>query len=49
MVGRPNTSLELIQKILVYMDRRFIGVAKNYPDVVARVSCRGGASHGSIH
>ena len=41
MAGGPNTSAELMQTILAYMDRGFIGVEKDYPDIAARVPYRG--------
>lgn len=41
MAGGPNTSTELMQKILLYADRGFIGMEKDYPDIAARVPYRG--------
>ena len=41
MAGGPNTSAELMQKILPYAVRGFIGVEKDYPDIAARVPYRG--------
>lgn len=41
MAGGPNTSTELMQKILLYADRGFIGVEKDYPDIAARIPSRG--------
>ena len=41
MAGGPNTSAELMQTILLYADRGFIGMEKDYPDIAARVPYRG--------
>ena len=41
MEGGPDADAELMRKIKLYMDRGFLGVEKDYPDVAACIPHRG--------